>query len=74
MLSWVDSDKENTSFHKQYVSRPKPQGYLTIRQPVEYMYPLRVSLPQNKCLSTRDSNISKNGRVGPIHASILTKM
>ena len=46
---------------------PRPGGPLTTRQPAEYMWPLSVSMPQNECLSTRDSNVSKKGHVGPIH-------
>ena len=28
---------------------------------------IEFSMPQNECLSTRDSNMSKNGHFGPIH-------
>ena len=45
---------------------PRLEGLLTTCQPAEYIQPLRISMPQNECLSTRDSYISKNGHVGPI--------
>ena len=43
---------------------PRLGGPLTTRQPVEYMWSLSVSMPQNECLFTRDSHMSKNGHVG----------
>ena len=42
-------------------------GPLTTRQLAEYMWSLSVSMPQNECLFTQDSNMSKNGHVEPIH-------